>query len=104
MLALASEGAKDLCQYGFKIESSLLESVQEFIETSAMELDAAHAVFWKDIIIRMGENYEVLQYKDVYNYLKDIDFLSARKKAIWRHYKKNYKDIIRRKVFRNRAQ
>lgn len=100
MLALASEGAKDLCQYGFNMESSLLEIVHAFIETSAMELDAAHAVFWKDIIIRMGENYEILQYKDVYDYLKEIDFTSARKKAIWRHYKKDYKEIICRKVFK----
>ena len=104
MLALASEGAKDLRQYGFNTKSSLLENVREFIETSAMELDTAHAVFWKDIIMRMGENYEILQYKDVYDYLRDIDFVSARKKAVLRHYKKDYKEIIHRKIFRNSTQ
>ena len=101
MLALASEGAKDLSQYGFNMEKSLLETVHEFIETSAMELDASHAVFWKDIILRMRENYEILHYKDVYEYLKEIDFAVARKKAIWTHYKRDYKDIIRRKIFGN---
>lgn len=99
MLALASEGAKDLSQFGFNMEKSLLETVHEFIETSAMELDTSHAVFWKDIVLRMGENFEILQYKDVYEYLKDIDFAVARKKAIWTHYKRDYKDIIRRKIF-----
>ncbi len=57
-------------------------------------------VFWNDIIHKMADNYEKIHYKEVYEYLKNIDLEKAKKRAIFNHYKRDYKEIIKRKIFK----
>lgn len=102
MLALLSEGAKDVSLFGFELDKDFLDALKEFIQTSAMELDHDHAVFWKDIIERMRINYDSMYRKDVYEYLKTIDFSQAKRNAVINHYRKDYKEILRRKLRLNR--
>lgn len=100
MLALISEGADDMSIYGFYFDNTILNILKDFISKKAMELDANHIVFWNDIIKKMGENYERLAHKEVYDYLSSVDLEKARKQAKWNHYRKDYKSIIKRKIFR----
>ena len=100
MLALINEGADDLSEYGFYFEGSFLDILKNFIENKAMELDANHIVFWNDIIKKMGENYDNIFHKEVYDYLSGINLEKARKKAVWNHYRKDYKEIIKRKILK----
>ena len=48
----------------------------------------------------MKNNYDNIFYKEIYDYLKGIDLRKAKKRAVWNHYKRDYKDIIKRKIFR----
>lgn len=98
MLALAAEGADDLGKFGFELDNTLLNKLKVFISKDAMELDKNHIVFWYDIISIMGKNYDSLYYKEVYDYLKNLDLNKARKNAILNHYKKDFIVIVKRKL------
>lgn len=100
MLALIAEGADDLSEYGFYFEGDFLDLLKAFITKNAMELDSNHIVFWNDIIKDMKDNYENLAHKDVCDYLLNIDLEKARRNAILNHYKKDWKEIIKRKIFK----
>lgn len=99
MLALIAEGVNNLEDYGFYFENTILDNLKYFIFNHANELDYDHIVFWNDIIKKMKENYDNLSHKEVYDFLSKIDLKKARKKAIWNHYRKDYKEIIHRKIF-----
>lgn len=101
MLALVAEGADNIEKFGFDLDDTLLNKLKLFIEKEAMELDNNHIVFWNDIIERMKSNYANLHYKEVYDYLKDINLYKARKRAIWNHYTKDFWQILKRKLFLN---
>ena len=49
-------------------------------------------VFWNDIIHKMAYNYEKIHYKEVYEYLKNIDLKKAKKER----YLITIKEIIKR--------
>ena len=100
MLSLVVEGVDDLAKYGFNLDDTLLNSLKQFILKSAMELDRNHIVFWNDLINMMKNNYDMIAYKDVCDYLMSVDLEKARKDSIYLHYRKDYKDIIKRKLFR----
>ena len=100
MLALIAEGADDLSEYGFYFEGDFLDLLKTFIIKNAMELDSNHIVFWNDIIKDLKDNYENLAHKDVCDYLLNIDLEKARRNAILNHYKKDWKEIIKRKIFK----
>lgn len=98
MLALIAEGADDLSEFGFYFEGEFINILKNFIEKSAMELDKNHIVFWNDIIKKMGENYDCLSHKEVYDFLSSVDLEKARKQSVKNHYKNDWKDIIKRKI------
>lgn len=100
MLALVAEGAQNLENYGFDLDDTLLNKLISFLDNNAMELNSNHIVFWNDIIHKMAENYEKIHYKEVYEYLKNIDLEKAKKRAIFNHYRRDYKEIIKRKIFK----
>lgn len=101
ILALVAEGTENIKDFGFDLDDDeLLNKLKYFIENNAMELDHDHIVFWQDIIEKMKNNYDNIFYKEIYDYLKGIDLRKAKKRAVWNHYKRDYKDIIKRKIFR----
>ena len=65
-----------------------------------MVLGGKFYCFWNDIIRKIADNYEKIHYKEVYEYLKNIDLEKAKKRAIFNHYKRDYKEIIKRKIFK----
>ena len=98
MLALISEGVDDLSQYGFSLQGSFIDCLKEFIMTKAMELDNDHIVFWNDIIEKMRINYDIINHKDVYDYLSRVDLKKERKNALMRYYRRNFFSILKRKL------
>ena len=46
----------------------------------------------------MGENYDCLSHKEVYDFLSSVDLEKARKQSVKNHYKNDWKDIIKRKI------
>lgn len=98
MLALVAEGVADLSKFGFYFEDTLLNKLKTFIDTMAMELDHNHIVFWKDIINLMKTNYDKVKYKDVVDYLLEVDLEKARKCSIMNHYRKDFFSILKRKL------
>lgn len=98
MLALIAEGADDVAKYGFILDDTLLNKLKYFIENMAMELDHDHIVFWNDIIQHLKNNYDIINYKEVVDYLVKVDFKAAKQHAIWTHYKKDFFSIIKRKL------
>lgn len=99
MLALIAEGVDELSDYGFYFDGTIEENLKFFIDYKANELDLDHIVFWNDIVDEMGHNYSELKHKKVYDYLSNINLQKARKKAVWNHYRRDYKEIIYRKLF-----
>lgn len=101
MLALIAEGADDVTKYGFDLDDNLLTKLKHFVDTMAMELDRDHVVFWNDIITYMRSNYDNIKNKDVVDYLESVDLESARKRAIWTHYRRDFFSILKRKLHLN---
>lgn len=97
ILSIYAEGgnARDL---GFDYEGKLTDVVIRFLNTNVMELDSAHIVFWRDIISRMEENYDLLPEKDTYNLLKNFDYKDAKRKFLLNYYSHNFWRIIKRKL------
>lgn len=98
MLALIAEGVDNLADYGFFFERTIVENLEFFIDNKANELDSDHVVFWNDIIDKMGRNYDNLKHKEIYDYLSNINLVEARRRAVWNHYKRDYKKIIYKKL------
>ena len=98
MLTLIAEGVDNLADYGFFFERTIVENLEFFIDNKANELDSDHVVFWNDVIDKMGRNYDNLKHKEVYDYLSNINLVKARRRAVWNHYKRDYKKIIYRKL------
>lgn len=97
MLAIVAEGG-DLQDFGFVLTDTLLNTVMEFLRNSVLEVDQAHEIFWKKIIGRMAENYDIISDHEVYHYLKDFDFAKARRVWRLRYYRKNFFRIIQRRL------
>lgn len=97
MLAIAAEGG-ELNNFGFVLSEPFLNKLKSFLAASVLEVDANHAPFWRDIIKRMGENYDSLLEREAYEYLKDFDFESARKAWLRDYYSKNFFKILKRKL------
>ncbi len=97
MLAIVAE-AGSLKSFGFVLSDTFLNTLKAFLQTSILEIDANHAPFWRDIIKRMGENYDNLLEPEVYDYLKDFDFESARRAWLLQYYRKNFFKILKRKL------
>ena len=98
MLALISEGAEDVKQFGFDQLEDFFDGLKSFIEFSAMELDHSHAVFWNDIINKMRIGPVSEAYKAAVDYLCGIDLEKARKKSVYNHYRRDFFEIIKRKL------
>lgn len=46
----------------------------------------------------MGENYDELFEKEVYDYLRTFDFETEKKRGLWRYYRENFFSIVKRKL------
>ena len=97
MLAIIAEGG-DVNEYGFSITTPFLIALKGFLHENVRELDHDHIVFWQNIITRMGENYDGLFEKEVYDYLKDFDFEREKKIGLLRYYRVNFFSILKRKL------
>ena len=97
MLAIIAEGG-DINEYGFSITTPFLIALKGFLHENVRELDHDHIVFWQNIITRMGENYDGLFEKEVYDYLKDFDFEREKKIGLLRYYRVNFFSILKRKL------
>ena len=101
MLALIAEGVDDVTKYGFDLDDSLLKKLKYFIDTMVMELDCDHVVFRNDIITFMGSNYYNIKYKKVVDYLESVNFVSAHKRAVWTHNRRDFFSVLKRKLHLN---
>lgn len=99
MLGLIAEGVGDLSAFGFSVEEPFLDRLKDFLKNDILELKS-HFLTWFSIIDRMKENYEHLQYKEVYDFLKDFDFKQAKRQYLFHYYTKNFFSILKRKLFR----
>ena len=97
MLAIMAEGGR-VETLGFELPDTFMNCLKSFLKTQITELDPVHLLFWIDILKRMEENYDTLQDKEVYHFLKDFDFAKARKEFLWNYYTKNFWKILKRKL------
>lgn len=97
MLQINAEGGNPL-DFGFACEQSLLDTVTEFLNREIQFFTTKNIDKWKRIIARMGENYDNVFEKSVYDFLKDYDFEEEKKFGLLRYYRKNFFSIIKRKL------
>ena len=97
MLQLNAEGG-DPRHFGFGYELSVLHTTGMFLKKEIQFFTSKNIDKWERIICRMGENYENMFEKDVYNYLKNYDFEEEKKRGLWRYYRENFFSIIKRKL------
>ena len=97
MLQLNAEGG-DPRNFGFGYELSVLHTTEMFLKKEIQFFTSKNIDKWERIICRMGENYENMFEKDVYNYLKNYDFEEEKKRGLWRYYRENFFSIIKRKL------
>lgn len=97
MLGISTEGY-DPRNFGFPLPGTLLDALKGFLKTSILEVDINHSHEWKEIIARMGENYNDLPEPEIYDYLKDLDFKKARRAWRLQYYRKNFFKILKRRL------
>lgn len=97
MLAIQAEGG-DIFQFGFNIKDTMTKCVNKFLENNILELDKEHMVFWKDILERMKENYDILPEKQVCDFLENYPFEKKKKSFLKNYYRKNFFKIVKRKL------
>lgn len=97
ILQLNAEGA-DPHNFGFAYEHSLLDTTKAYLRKEIQFFTQKNTDKWGRIITRMGENYDELFEKEVYDYLKSFDFETEKKRGLWRYYRKNFFSIVKRKL------
>lgn len=97
MLQINAEGG-DPRDFGFAYERSLVDTTKAYLRKEIQFFTAKNIDKWGHIIARMGENYDWLFEKEVYDYLKDFDFEKEKRQGLWRYYRENFFSIIKRKL------
>lgn len=97
MLQLSAEGG-DPKNFGFSYNGSLLDVTQLYLKNEVQFFTAKNIDKWQRIITRMGDNYEGIYDKSVYEYLKKFDFVKEKRRGLWRYYYKNFFSIVKRKI------
>lgn len=97
MLQINAEGGNPH-DFGFESERSVTEDTITFLKNEIQFFTDKNIDKWRRIIARMGNNYESLFEKKVYDYLKNYDFEKERKRGLFRYYRKNFFSILKRKM------
>lgn len=90
----------DITKFGFKIEESLKTHWESVFEKKLYNfgVDSEMRNHWPDSIERIKENYSEIEDKEFVDWFLNYNFVSERKKAIIRHYRKDFFKIIKRKI------
>lgn len=97
MLQINAEGG-DPRKFGFAYEQSILDTTKSFLRKEIQFFTPKNIDKWRRIISRMGENYDILNEKQVFDFLRDYDFGKEKKCGLWRYYRENFFSIIKRKL------
>lgn len=99
ILGITAEGG-DIRKYGFYIEGSVKDHFASIMEDRAQTFNirGESSLHWPAIKKRMKENYESIADKEFVDWFLSYDFESARKKALRNYYRKNFFEIIKRKI------
>lgn len=99
ILGIIAEGG-DIKKFGFYIDKSLKEHFESIMEERAQtfNIKGESRLHWPAIKKRMQENYEIIDDKEFVDWFLNYDFEMARKKALKNYYKKNFFEIIVRKL------
>ena len=91
----------NVADFGFPIQGSLREYYSEVMARKIIQFDVegeSRKVWWPDSIERMKQNYDFLDQKDFVDWFLGFDFKKARKKAVYRYYRKDFFQILKRKI------
>ena len=97
MLQINAEGG-DPRNFGFSYERSVLDTTKAYLRKEIQFFTHKNIDKWSRIITRMSDNYDGLFEKEVYDYLKDLDFEKEKKHGLWRYYRQNFFSIVKRKL------
>ena len=90
----------DVKNFGFDIQGNLKDYYSDVMARKIIQLDISgeSKKHWPDSIARMKQNYEALDQKEFVDWFLHFDFVKARKKAVYRYYRKDFFKIVRRKI------
>ena len=97
MLQINAEGG-DPHNFGFAYGNSVLDTTKVYLRKEVQFFTTKNIDKWRRIITRMGENYDELFEKEVYDYLKEFDFEREKKIGLLRYYRVNFFSILKRKL------
>ncbi len=100
ILGLVAEGV-DLEKFGFYLDKPILEFYTEFFKANIALFGVKNEAIthWPHIKKRMSENYDNLgDYKNFVDWFNSYDFSKEKRKAIWKYYRKNFFQILKRKL------
>lgn len=101
ILGIIAEGG-DIRKFGFYIDGSIKEHFELLMKESAQTFNirGESQLHWPAIKKKMKENYNNISDKEFVDWFLDYDFENARKNALKNYYKKNFFEIISRKLKR----
>lgn len=97
MLQINAEGGNPR-NFGFAYGESVLDTTKAYLRKEVQFFTNKNIDKWRRIITRMGENYDGLFEKEVYDHLKDFDFEREKKSGLLRYYRENFFAILKRKL------
>ena len=99
ILGIIAEGG-DIKKYGFIINGSLKEHFESLMKEKAhtFNIKGESRLHWPAIKKRMQDNYEHIEDKEFVDWFLNFDFVDAQKKTLRNYYRKNFFNIIARKL------
>lgn len=98
LLAIVAEGENPR-DYGFHTPANLSEHVKAFLNTEVKFFTKTFIIiYWNIIQARMRENASNIPYKDLLEWFVVYDFMSERKKALFKYRVTKFFPILKRKI------
>lgn len=99
ILGIIAEGG-DIKKFGFYVDGSLKDHFESIMEERAQtfNIKGESSLHWPAIKKRMKENYDVIEDKEFVDWFLNYDFQAAQKKALINYYRKNFFEIVTRKL------
>jgi hypothetical protein len=90
----------DIKKFGFFVETSLKDHFESIMidKAQTFNIKGESSLHWPAIKKQMIANYDIIEDKEFVDWFLNYDFKKARKKALKNYYRKNYFEIITRKL------
>lgn len=85
-------------KFGFNIDSNIGNNLKNFFDKELINISPIISNLWFDIIVRLKENYDIVEYNEQLKWLIDYDFNRERRKQINKYRMKNFIPIITGKI------